>query len=296
MLVAVVLVDAVWLLITPLSLRYDSYSEIAANGAAAALILVLRRRSTSPLTYTLLSAAGFALVAWPALRLFNHLTMSAALPLADARLAMWDAQLGFDWLAYVRWVDRYPLLIHAMNMTYGGLTLYSCGIFIALLLWSGVDRAREFVLLFLLCAVTMSTIGMFFPAVAAMVHYAPDPAGFRHVEPGWGTYHLRYLSELRTDPNHVLAVRDLPGLVTFPSFHTAMGVIAIICARDSRVTVMMSITAINLVMIASTPVFGSHYIVDVVAGAAIAGLLAVALRVIEGRRSERVSMQACELS
>lgn len=279
---ALLLVDAAWLLLTPLSLHVESYARIGVIGSIAGALLFLRRLARSDQLHTLLTGACFGLLAWPALRLFNHLTMTTAFPLADAQLAAWDAALGFDWLAYVKWIDRYPAILHIMDISYSGLTLYSCGTFLALLLWCGPARAREFVLLFLLAAVAISTAGLFFPAVAAMAHYAPDPALFQNVKPDAGTYHMRHLVELRTNPNHIFSLSDLPGLVTFPSFHTAMGVIAIYCARNNA-SILLPIAAVNLLMIASTPIFGSHYVVDIVAGAAIVGLLASALRWVEAR-------------
>ena len=53
-----------------------------------------------------------------------------------------------------------------------------------------------------------------------------------YIDPRDGAYHLEHLERLRSDPMPVLSLSDLPGLVTFPSFHTAMGVIAIYCCRS----------------------------------------------------------------
>jgi len=66
------------------------------------------------------------------------------------------------------------------------------------------------------------------------------------------------LRAVRDDPAYVLDLAHMPGLVTFPSFHTAMGVIAIYCARGTR-WLFWPMLVINLLMIAATPVLGSHY-------------------------------------
>ena len=78
---------------------------------------------------------------------------------------------------------------------------------------------------------------------------------------------------MRTNDAHVLSLSNLPGLVTFPSFHTAMGVIGIYCCRAKLPFFALAI-AVNGTMIVSTPVTGSHYVVDVFAGAAVALLIA----------------------
>jgi membrane-associated phospholipid phosphatase len=105
-----------------------------------------------------------------------------------------------------------------------------------------------------------------------MAHYAPDPSRFARVTPVVGTYYLAALRQLRAPGPHALSLRFLPGLVTFPSFHAAMGVIGVYCCRG-KTPVFLASLALNAFMIASTPLFGSHYLVDLAAGAALAALV-----------------------
>jgi len=274
-------VDMLWLLATPISLSpYGLASPLVLAALTAAL---LPRLGLSPRLHTMLSGVAFILAAWPALRIYNHLVMTTGLPLADARLAAWDAALGFDWLGYLLWLDRHPLLFDAMNRAYGGLTFYSSLAFILMLFLIGVERAREFVLLFLITAVTASTIGLFFPAVAAMAFYAPDPDLFRIITPDVGAYHVESFERLRTAAAPVLDMRHLPGMTTFPSFHTAMGLIVIWCARGSW-PLFAPMLALNALMIASTPAIGGHYFIDILAGGVLAAAAVELLRRIERRR------------
>jgi membrane-associated phospholipid phosphatase len=269
LLIAVGAVDWAWLAATPLSLDAAGWWTIAALIAiACSAHLVMARNPTSPRIYVFVSGLSFVVLAWPALRLFNHLTMSTALPLADARLAAWDAAIGFDWLGYILWLDRNPLLLQIMEATYTGLTFYSLITFMILLLAFGPAQARDFVLIFFVTGVVVSVIGLFFPAEGAMVFYAPDPPRFQIITSATGTYPLETLGQMRTNPTHVMSLNNLPGLVAFPSFHTAMGVIGIYCCRAKRPFFVLSI-AVNVTMIASTPLLGSHYVVDLFAGAAL---------------------------
>jgi membrane-associated phospholipid phosphatase len=288
LLIAVGAADWVWLAVTPLSLDAASWWTIAALTAmACAANLVLQRTPTSPKIRVFVTGLSFVLLAWPALRLLNHLTMSTALPLADARLAAWDALIGFDWLGYVLWVDRYPLVLQVMEATYTGLTFYSLITFLVLLVAFGASQARDFVLIFFVTGVVVSVMGLFFPAMGAIVFYAPDPAQFQTITSALGTYHLHAIDQLRTNAAHVLSLDNLPGLVTFPSFHTAMGVIGIYCCR-ARLPFFLLSLAVNGTMIASTPVLGSHYVVDVFAGAAVALLIAWLLTKPNARSSAAV--------
>jgi membrane-associated phospholipid phosphatase len=272
---AVAAIDALLLVATPVSVAPAGFvlPLLFACAAAAAL----PRLRLPPRLHMIVSGLALMLLAWPVLRLFNHLVFTSALPLADTRLAAWDAALGLDWLGYALWLDRNPWLLQPMNLAYAGLTLYSCVAFALILLMIGVERARAFVLLFLVTAVAASAIGLFFPAVAAMAHHAPDPGLFRNFTPTLGIEHLAPLERLRSGGPHMLEIAALPGLTTFPSFHTAMGVVVIWCARGSR-WLFPPMLALNGLMIASTPLFGSHYFVDVIAGAVLAAAAILILR------------------
>ncbi|MFT3977324.1 MAG: phosphatase PAP2 family protein [Sphingomonas bacterium] len=252
---------------------------LAETGAAFGLLLALaHHRRDRPMPFMLLSGAAISLAAWPLLRILNHLTMSIPFPLADARLAALDATIGFDWLAYVRWMDAHPGLLGLTNLTYQSLSYYSCAAFLLLLVARGPARAREFVLLFLSAAILTIVTGILLPARGAMLFHAPEAALFHHIVPGeTGTYFWPALNALRSDPNHMLELGNLPGLVAIPSFHTAMGVIMICCSRGGPRLFLPSLT-LNLLMIAGTPVWGGHYAVDILAGAGLALTLVVILR------------------
>ena len=216
------------------------------------------------------------IIAWPILRIFNHLTMANRMPLADEWLSAADLALGFDWLGYVLWADQNPILLYAMDFTYTGLDYYAAFLFIVLALRpDAVLRCQELIRLFLMTAIPITAIGALFPAKAAMAYYAPSGTLFQHISDTTGSYHMAAMQALRNDPYHVLDLQHLPGLVTFPSFHTAMGIVAIYCARGHSIIFALMVL-INITMIASTPVFGSHYAIDIIAGIAFS-LLAIAI-------------------
>jgi membrane-associated phospholipid phosphatase len=77
------------------------------------------------------------------------------------------------------------------------------------------------------------------------------------------------------------------GIVTFPSMHAAIAVIYIYCARH-RLWALLVLAPWNLMMLASTPTVGGHYLVDVIAGIAIA-LASIGLY----RAFQRRQPQAC---
>jgi hypothetical protein len=94
--------------------------------------------------------------------------------------------------------------------------------------------------------------GPFFPANGAMIFHGPDPRQFQTITSALGTYHLEALQQLRTNDAHVLSLSNLPGLVTFPSFHSAMEVIGIYCCR-AKLPFFVLAVVVSGTMIASTP-------------------------------------------
>lgn len=291
--VAVGFVDAIWIANSYIVviLQFIAFhqagavraSDVAANlDATIACAFATRSRS--------MYRHGVLTIAWPVLRIFNHLTMTTGFPLADDLLAKSDAKIGFDWMAYVQWIDGQPTLIKLIDYTYSGLTGYSITLYLLILLGPRAEEgAAEFLKLFILSAICCSTIGMFFPALSAAVYYNPSMGDFANIDPSIGAYHLSDLLRLRSDPNVILEVNRLPGLVTFPSFHTAMGVIAIYCARRHPVLLAGSLF-VNLIMISSTPVFGAHYAIDIAGGVLVAWVLIIfhAKAISPGFRAERV--------
>jgi membrane-associated phospholipid phosphatase len=61
----------------------------------------------------------------------------------------------------------------------------------------------------------------------------------------------------------------MEGLVTFPSFHTTLGILIVYAVRDFKVLAIF-VGALNAVMIVATMPEGGHHLVDVLAGAGVA--------------------------
>lgn len=274
-------IDTIWILATPL--RFDpSGLALILGPATGLLIFAIGGRHIFPekLRHLALGTA-FVLFAWPALRVFNHLVMTLPFPLTDAWLVQGDHDLGLHWHAYLFWVDAHPWLVNVMSFTYRSLTIFSC-LAVALLIVFGNGRAaHDFLVLFIASAVIASAAGCLFPAETAMAYYAPVEHMLKHIVPDYGAGFAPYLQEIRTNPHHLLRAASLPGLTAFPSFPTAMGVIMIYCARTRRWFLAAAI-AFNSIMIAATPVLGGHYFVDVIAGAGLAAVLIVCLRLMQG--------------
>lgn len=211
----------------------------------------------------------FLQIAWINMRLLNHISMASAFPYVDDMLSSWDQALGLDWLGYFTFVHDHPALLNVLDFSYTSLTPLSVLTFVLLVVIGLPARAFYFVEMFFFTAIIALLAGMFFPAEAAVVHYAVNLADYPNYINPPGVYHLSHMDRLRAAEGAItLHPNFLPGLVTFPSFHTAAGIIMAIAAFRSWL--FIPITCYVIAMVAATPVFGGHYFVDLFAGTAVA--------------------------
>lgn len=277
-LVAILLVvDAIWLLITPIDLDLRSCRPtFYAGGTLSLILLILAKIHPSTISVerfhknavSFVMGMIFILAGWTSLRLFNHLTMTTALPYADDFLAAIDHSLHMDWIRYFAFVWKRTLLLELLGGSYTSLTALSAVAFMLAFVVRGVEEAARFLETFFLAAIVCTIIGPFFPAQGTPTFFS-EGIGHLHALQGLpGTYFVAPLETLRAGGRIVLNVSELPGLVTFPSFHTAAAVI--VAAGFWRTKLFVPVAVYSSIVIASTPIFGGHYFIDLIGGALVA--------------------------
>ena len=204
--------------------------------------------------------AAAVLVAYSAVgAAFSYLMASLGRPLIDATLASWDAALAFDWVAYFRAIVPVRPVVYALSVLYASL-LPQVALATVGLGFLGQTRAvREMMGLLIATSLPILVLSGFLPAQSAWIHH------------GLGrelAYHMPHFAALRDGTLRLLAPADAVGLITFPSFHTAMALIIPWACRGLR-WLFWPVAAFNLGVLASIPSFGGHYLVDMLAGAAI---------------------------
>lgn len=210
-----------------------------------------------------------------AIALFSYLTARANLPLIDDALITIDRFLGFDWLAHIAWANARPFISDVFSVGYNSFNVQIMLLLGALPLYGQFAHAQRFVIVFFSTALITVILSALFPATGAYIHYNIDAArDFPYLHNMAGLAHKDILLGLR---DHTLTALSFPllGIVTFPSFHTALAVMlsyGFLPFRRLRFVVFV----LNTIMIISTPMEGGHYLVDVIAGVviAIAGIYA----------------------
>jgi hypothetical protein len=232
------------------------------------------RRNDPKLAAALESTAqviAFVAVAAP----LSYVAASAALPLRDAAFDGMDRALGVDWRALAAALQRWPALHHGLRIIYLSLSVQMTAVVLLLGFTGRLSWLRVYMLAFLFAAFTTIAMSALLPAQGAWLHHgimAANPEMLPVSSPSWPVF-----DGLRDGSIRTLMAVGAQGIITFPSLHAALAVI-LIAAFWPIPKVRWCGFTINALMLMATPVDGSHYIVDILAGIAIAVVCLMAAR------------------
>lgn len=260
----------VWMSAAGLSFAWRS-AVLPAGACAALQVLTIVYRTRRPEPGIAAALGGLAQIIGfcACASTLSYAVASTGGPLWDATFLAWDRALGLDGRAYLAFVDAHPWLGLALTLAYRSL-MPQMALAITLLGFAGRLRAlREFVLAFAVAGTATVLLSALLPAMDGFVHLRLSPADFPNLRPAAAYAHVAHLAGLRDGSLRVVSLDGIEGIITFPSFHTALGVLfawTFWRVRAARVPALI----LNALLVASTPVDGGHYFVDVVAGAALA--------------------------
>jgi hypothetical protein len=201
--------------------------------------------------------------------LTNYIAIRLDRPFIDATLAAWDRMLGIDWHAALAWVQSTPLLKLVLSAAYV-LTLPQIAFVVVLLALSGrLERLSLFTLAFSVSALITVAYWAAFPSFGAFAHYREMSPAFSDAGLIVDGDYARELYDLKSGAVEVLSIDKLTGLIAFPSFHTAIAVLAAYALWPVRF-VGGAALVLNMLIVLSVPFDGGHHFVDVPAGIAVA--------------------------
>lgn len=200
--------------------------------------------------------------------LVQGLQYTRGVPL-DPALLRADRALGWDTSASLRGIAARPVLRWALDRLYESTDL-QLALAPLLPLWAG-DRRRSRVFVAATAAATVlgGLFYWFWPSSGpASVIGSPH---FLWVQRA--TY-MKYSQVHSWSPVTTI----WGGMIAFPSFHVAWAALAVYAAAGCGRRVLAAVAVLEAAVIASTVVLGWHYLVDVPAGLALAGLSLLAAR------------------
>jgi hypothetical protein len=182
--------------------------------------------------------------------LANHL----AWPLQDRLFDGWDLALGFRWMDWANFIAAHPLIQKVQVAAYQSCLWQPVVAIFVFAFWGPKGRNSEFLTSMLVALVVTILFNLFLPTLG--------PAGFHGLKSQQGDI----ISALRAGST---APYDYAGIISFPSFHTAIVILYTAAQRGNRYTFPVFLVW-NSVMLTAIPYSGDHYLVDMIAGAFIA--------------------------
>lgn len=193
-------------------------------------------------------------------------------PLIDASLSAADRLMGFDTAAIVRAIAVKPLLAAILNAAYSSIFPIIFVTAVVLSVLGHRQRLWELTVGFGAGILACAIASVLFPAIGTFQFYGLEGLSGNGLPVGAGVYHLHAVAAYRDGIEPLLDVRKLEGVVTFPSFHMMMAIIVGHAFRSTGIFGWIMSFWCVLVAISTIPM-GGHYIVDLVGGTIVWGLL-----------------------
>lgn len=268
--VAMITIDAAWIASTSFEFDFASAGKVVAATSALAIVSWFYRAKRAIERFHVLCAETALLLAFSAAAaVLSILMTSVDMPLIDDRLMALDAALGFDWRAYVEFVNARPWLgqlsslVYVTSLSQVALTILVLG------LLGRAGRVQHFVTAVMLGALLCILVSALLPAAGALGTIRP-PADFMAMnQPIVDLAYKQAFFDIRDGASRWISLEQPHGLIAFPSYHCTLSALIVMAFWRVRIW-FWPVLALNLAVILSTPIDGGHHLVDALAGIIVA--------------------------
>ncbi|MFE3836302.1 phosphatase PAP2 family protein [Pseudogemmobacter sonorensis] len=214
--------------------------------------------------------------------LFIYALFPLPRPMIDHELLGLDAMLGYDWVAFVEALARWPAIGSFLGWLYMS-SLAQIILVIALLGAMGRETAlHRFLMVGMLTMILAVAIWWTWPSVGPSAWRLPDPAAAERIGLVFSPRYGAILLHLVQEGPAVIRVEEIMGMVAFPSYHIVMAWMVLWYAW--RTPLSLPFLASGIAMVPATLSHGGHHLVDLIAGSLLFGLCAwLAARIVTER-------------
>lgn len=263
-----------------------AFSVAAPYGAFGYYNAASPRRGNPRIAFSLTAIAQLTLIV-PVMTAISYIATAANLPLMDATLLSLDRALGFDFRSYLNFINDRPWLVGMLAVSYRAIQWQVLLVVVALPLVGYHRRIAQFICAFMLALMVTICISSLVPAIGAYGVMNITGSDFPNIAgsdgfPGGYADTLRIAPLLRDGTLRTLDFFEAAGILTFPSFHAISAILYIWAFWPIRWLRPFNLFC-NGAMIVSTPVGGGHFLIDVIAGIAVAASCLYAARCVEAR-------------
>lgn len=187
----------------------------------------------------------------------------------DPALERIDLAMHFNWLRWYDVIAAHPELQRLERMAY--MSIFATpALLLAYFAWTGQRaESRLFIARFWVAALITLILFPFLPAVGPLAYLAHGHIPYMPLS---ALYQAQVIFALRDHAIQDVDLGTLHGLVCAPSFHAASAVLYIATGWRVR-PLRWPIAGLNTAMLLATPVEGTHYLIDLVAGSAVSILV-----------------------
>jgi hypothetical protein len=215
-------------------------------------------------------AGGLAVVCWGGLvaGMSALAGLRAGAPLIDTTLAHVDAMLGIDVPAGIAWISSHFAVAVLLDIAYISTVPL---VFVAVvgLGWSGhYGRMWELGFSFAGSAAVIVLVAAMMPAIGTFTHYRISADTIGGLPPGAGRYFVPIFDAFRSGAVDTVDIRQMSGVVEFPSFHAAMAIMLAYSVRGMRWVSWPAWIWCGVTLVSTIPI-GGHYFVDLPGGALV---------------------------
>src|SRR5215475_10842596 len=269
------IVDFTWRYYSGLTFTFDWLKIICVFGVIGLINIFYGILGRSTRLASMANYAGLWIAFTITGAMFTYLTAHLRLPLVDSKLATFDTWLAFDWITWFSFVAAHPALSFFLGLAYSSLILQIIASILFFCHIGRPDRNLELWWMALISLLITSVISGIFPAAGAGIRFG-----------AWAIKYASYLPHflaLRDGSLQTIALADMQGIITFPSYHTVLALLVTYAYRDQKYLLAL-VMALNTLMLFSIPPYGNHYIADMIAGACVAAASIAVLRTTRPKR------------
>jgi membrane-associated phospholipid phosphatase len=215
--------------------------------------------------------------------LLSYPLAAAAFPYRDAQLHSVDLWLGFNWRGYLHFMNDHPTIGMVGKFAYRSMRPQFLLVIGVLVVTSRFIRLQQYIVATTLALLITLLIFTFTPAVASYAFLQIAPSEYANLTPSVPYEHIRHLQAMRTGADFLISESNLEGLITFPSFHTACGLLFIWALFPVR-RLRWWVVGLNAMLVLSTPIEGAHYFIDLIGGAVVTALAVCGAKLIAPER------------
>ncbi|MCO6385787.1 phosphatase PAP2 family protein [Aliihoeflea sp. 40Bstr573] len=272
------LLNAIWIAATDFRFDYPSLANLIGMTAVLALVATFYRYKRPNARFEILCVETAFLLTFSAnAAVTSYLVTSLNLPLIDGHLMAFDRMIGFDWEAYVGFVNARPAIGTVSSLLYV-TTLSQVALAVLMLGLTGpLKSAGRFVSAVALSALACIVISGLLPAGGALATIAPAPEFFGANAPVVDLAYKQTFFDLRSGAERLISLDNPRGLIAFPSYHCTLSVLLILACWPLRY-LRWPVLVVNVLIILTTPIDGGHHLADAFGGVAVALMVWFALQ------------------